>query len=141
MSHFCSAWQRLLPFYGMFLPLAELQTSEVGKSAGGTDPSSVRCAVRASLGGGVILVLVPGQTAPNQAPEQPKEEVKTTLGYGAARNGRGFTGVLGVDEGGSGEVRKSQVGDNHGPVQIALEHVTALGQSHGTTESQIHGIT
>lgn len=59
-----------------------------------------------------------GQMAPNQAPGQPKEEVKTTLGHLAARSGSSFTGRLEVNEDGSGEVRKRQAGGNHGGVQM-----------------------
>lgn len=81
----------------------------------------------------MILGLVLGQMAPNQAPGQPKQEVKTTLRHLAARNGRGFTGMLDFNEGRSGEVRKSQVG-------IIMERSKCTG-TRNCSGSESHGIT
>ncbi|KAK4826682.1 hypothetical protein QYF61_010691 [Mycteria americana] len=67
-------------------------------------------AVTMSLGSRVLLVFSLGQVVLEQTQGQPhrRPRANTTM---ATRKGRGFTGMLAVNEGKSNEVRKSQVGD------------------------------
>lgn len=111
VSHFCSTWHSSLPFYGVFVPLAELQPSlEVGKSAE-TDTTSVptestlpRCLWVAGCSLCSALVGGPGASS-REACGRGRASIKSCL---AARR-RDFIRLLAVNEDTCSEV-KSQVG-------------------------------
>lgn len=69
-------------------------------------------AATASLGSRVLLVFSLGQAVLEQAQGQSHGRAGPSMrSHLATRKGRGFGGMLAVNEGKSSEVRKSQVGD------------------------------
>lgn len=112
VSHFCSTWHSSLPFYGVFVPLVELQPSlEVGKSAGAdttsvpTERTLLRCLWVAGCSLCSALVGGPGEGS-RATHGRARASIKSYL---AARRRRGFIRLLAVNEGTSNEV-KSEVG-------------------------------